>query len=141
MRGSGLINIPLRICAFKRALEQSKMDGIISDGIGGTPHVEISDMVRGIFTSKVFEHGNVGGELGWHNRPTNIVVDRIIDQLIEIGETEACHEGEQGSSLGSSYGCSASNNPSIRAGVSTSIRPWNRHGGGNRGRTISRGRN
>ena len=51
-------------------------------------------MVGGIFTSKAFELGNVRGELGWHSRPTNIVADRIIDQLIEIGESEACHEGE-----------------------------------------------
>ena len=86
-----MINIPFRSFASKRALEQSKMDGVIGDGIGGTPHVERSDMVRGIFTGKAFELGNVGGELGWHSRPTNIVADRIINQLIEVGETEAGH--------------------------------------------------
>ena len=53
--------------------------------------MERSDMIRGIFTSKAFELGNVEGELGWHSRPTNIVVDRIVDQLIEIGETETSH--------------------------------------------------
>ena len=86
-----MINIPFGSFASKRALEQMKTDGVISDGIGGTPHVERSDMVRGIFTSKAFELGNVGGELGWHSRPTNIVADRIIDQLIEVGETETGH--------------------------------------------------
>ena len=34
MRRGGLINIPLRSFACKRALEQYKMDGIISNGIG-----------------------------------------------------------------------------------------------------------
>ena len=53
--------------------------------------MKISDMVGWIFSSKAFELGNVGGELGWHSRPTNIVPDRIIDQLIEIRETEACN--------------------------------------------------
>ena len=48
-------------------------------------------MVGGIFTSKAFELGNVGGELGWHRRTTNIVADRIIDKLIEFEETEADH--------------------------------------------------
>ena len=80
-------------------------------------------MVGGILSSKAFKLGNVGGELGWHSRPNNIVADRIIDQLIEIGETEACHKGEQGSSRGSSYGDSTSNSPSIRAGVAASARP------------------
>ena len=59
-----MINIPFRSFTSERALEQSKMDGVISDGIGGKPHVEISNMVRGIFTSKAFKLGNVGGELG-----------------------------------------------------------------------------
>ena len=81
-----MVNIPFRSFAGKRALEQSKTDGVSSDGIGGTPHVERSKMVRGIFTSKAFELGNVRGELGWHSRPTNIVADRIINQLIEVGE-------------------------------------------------------
>ena len=57
--------------------------------------MEGSNMVGGIFTSKAFELGNVGGELGWHSRPTNIVADRIIDQVIEIGETETGHIREQ----------------------------------------------
>ena len=48
-------------------------------------------MVRGIFASKAFELGNVGGELGWHSRPTHIVANGIINQLIEVGETKASH--------------------------------------------------
>ena len=65
-------------------------------------------MVGWIFSSKAFELGNVGGELGQHSRPTNIVADRVIDQLIEIGKTKACHVREQGDSRGSSCGGSAS---------------------------------
>ena len=80
-------------------------------------------MVRGIFTSKAFELRNVEGELGGHRRPTNIVADRVIDQLIEIGEAEACHIREQRDSRGSSPGSSTSKIPSSRARVSTSIRP------------------
>ena len=47
-------------------------------------------MVRGIFTSKAFKLWNVGGELGGHRRPTNIMANRVIDQLVKIMETEAC---------------------------------------------------
>ena len=86
----GLVNIPFRSFACKRALEQPKMDGIIGNGVGGTPHVERSDMVGWIFSSTAFVLRDVRGELGWHSRPTNIVADRFIDQLIEIGEAEAC---------------------------------------------------
>ena len=80
-------------------------------------------MVGGIFTSKAFELGNVEGELGWHSRPTNIVANRIIDQLIEVRETETGHIREQRDNRGSSRGDSASNSPNIRAGVAASIRP------------------
>ena len=86
-----MINIPFGSFVGKRVLEQTKTDGVIGDGIGRTPHVERSDMVRGIFTSNAFELGNVRGEPSWHSRPTNIVADRIINELIEIGETEASH--------------------------------------------------
>ena len=55
------------------------MNGVVGNGIGGTPHMEGSNMVGGIFTSKAFEFGNVERELCWHSRPTNIVADRIID--------------------------------------------------------------
>ena len=48
-------------------------------------------MVGWIFSSKAFELRDVRGELGWHSRPTNIMADRVIDQLIEIGEAEACN--------------------------------------------------
>ena len=52
-------------------------------------------MVGGIFCSKAFKLGNVEGELGWHSRPTNIVADRIIDQLTEVRETKADHIREK----------------------------------------------
>ena len=123
MGRGGLINIPFRSFVGKRALEQSKTDGVIDDGIGGTPHVEISNMVRGIFTSKAFKLGNVGGELGWHSRPTNIVADRIIDQLIEVGETETGHIREQRGSRGRSCSGSTRNGPSSSTGVAASTRP------------------
>lgn len=97
-----MINIPFRRFAGKRALEQTKTNGVIGDGIGGTRHVEISNLVRGVFTSKAFKPGNVRGELGWHSRPTNIVEDRIIHQLIEVGETETGHIREQRGSRGRS---------------------------------------
>ena len=111
------------------------MDGIIGNGIGGTPHVERSDMVRGIFTSKAFKLRNVRGELGGHRRPTNIMVDGVIDQMIEIGETEACHVREQGYSRGSSCRGSIGSISGIRAGVTTNVRPRTRHSDGDRGRT------
>ena len=79
MGGSGLINIPLRSFTYKCALEQSKTNGVVGNGIGGTPHMEGSNMVGGIFTSKAFELGNVGRDLCWHSRPNNIVADKIID--------------------------------------------------------------
>ena len=85
--------------------------------------MEISDMVGGIFGSKAFELGNVGGKLGWHSRPTNIMLNRVINDLIEVGETEASHIREQRDSWGSSRGGSTSNSPSIRVGVAASVRP------------------
>ena len=57
--------------------------------------MEGSNMVGWIFTSKAFELGNVRRELCCHSRPTNIMADRIIDQLIEIGETEIGQIREQ----------------------------------------------
>ena len=91
MGRGGLVNIPFRSFAGKRALEQMKTDGVIGNGIGGTPHVERSNMIGWIFSSKAFKLRDVRGELGWHSRPTNIVADRVIDQLIEIREAEACN--------------------------------------------------
>ena len=135
-----MVNIPFRSFAGKRALEQMKTDGVIDNGIGGTPHVERSDTIGWIFSSKAFELRDVRGELGWHSRPTNIVVDRVIDQLIEIREAEACHVREQGCSRGSSCGGFASSSPGIRAGIPASVRPWTRHSEGDRGRTRSKRR-
>ena len=57
------------------------------------------------------------------------MVYRVIYQPVQIGEAEACQEGERGSS----YGGSASSSPGIRAGITTSVRPWTRHSGGDRG--------
>ena len=95
MGRGGLVNIPLRSFNGERALEQLKTDGVIGNGIGGTLHVERSNMIGWIFSSKAFELRDVEGEIGWHSRPTNIVADRVIDQLIEIGEAEACDVREQ----------------------------------------------
>ena len=85
--------------------------------------MEGSDMVGGILTSKAFKIGNVGGELGWHSRPTNIVADRIIDQLMEVEETEAGHIREQWGSRGRSQGGSTGNRPSSRTRVVAGTRP------------------
>ena len=85
--------------------------------------MERSDMVGWIFSSKAFELRDVGGELGWHSRSTNIVADRVIDQLIEIREAEACNVRQQGYGRGSSCGGSASSSPGIRAGITASVGP------------------
>ena len=55
-------------------------------------------MICRIFSSKAFKLGDIGRELGWQSRPTSVMVYRVIDQLVKIGKTEACHIGEQGSS-------------------------------------------
>ena len=91
MGRGGLVNIPFRSFASKRALEQSKMDGVIGDGIGGTPHVERSNVIGWIFSIKALKLRDVGGQLGWHSGPVSIVVNGVIDQLMEIGEAEACN--------------------------------------------------
>ena len=100
--------------------------------------MERSDMVGWIFSSKAFELRDVGGELGWHSRPISIVVNGVIDQLMEIGEAEACNVRQQGGGRGRSCGSSASSRAGIRAGRTASVRPWTRHGG--RGRTRRRRR-
>ena len=97
--------------------------------------MERSDMIGWIFSSKAVELRDVRGELGWHSRPTNIVDDRVIDQLIEIGDTEAFHVREQGDSQGSSCSGSASSILSIRVRIIASVRPWTSHSEGDRGRT------
>lgn len=99
------------------------MDRIIGNGIGRTPHVERSNMIGGMFSSKAFKLGNVKGELGWHSRPTNIVADRVIDQLIEIGETEASHVREQGDGRSSSCGGSASSSLGSSARITATVSP------------------
>ena len=123
MGRGGFFNIPFRSFAGKRALEQTKMDGVIGNGIGRTPHVERSDMIGWIFSSLAFEFRDIGRELGWHGRPTNIVADRVVDQLIEIGEAEAYNVWQQRGGRGCSCGDSASSRAGIRAGSTASVRP------------------
>ena len=55
MRGSGLINIPLRSFTSKHSLEQPKTDKFIGNGIRQTPHVERSNMISRILSNKTFE--------------------------------------------------------------------------------------
>ena len=102
--------------------------------------MERSDMIGWIFSSKAFKLRDVGGELGWHSRPTNIVADRVINQLIEIGEAEACNVQQQGYGRGSSCGGSASSDSGIRAWSTANVRPWTTHGEGDKGRTRRRRR-
>ena len=92
-------------------------------------------MICRIFTSKTFKLGDVGRELGWHWRPTNIMMYRVIYQLVKIGKTEAYHIGEQRISRGSVRCGPTSGIPNIRSGVTTSIRSCTIHGEGDRGRT------
>ena len=91
MGRGGLVYIPFRSFAGKRALEQTKTDGVIGNGIGGTPHVERSDMIGWIFSIKALELRDIRGRLGGHGGPGSIVVNGVIDQLMEIGEAEACN--------------------------------------------------
>ena len=102
--------------------------------------MERSDVIGWIFSSLAFELRDVGRELGWHGRPTNIVADRVIDQLIEIREAEACNVRQQGGGRGSSCGGFASSQAGIRAGRTPSVRPWTRLSEGGRGRTRRRRR-
>ena len=122
MRGRGLINIPLRSFTSKRTLKKPKTDRVIGDGVRRTPHVERSNMVCRIFSSKTFKLGDVGRELGWHSRPTRIMVYGVIDQLVKIKKIEAYHIREQWSSCDSSCCGPTSSIPSIRVGATTSIR-------------------
>ena len=89
MRRRGLINLPLRSFTCKHLLEQPKMDRVIGNGVRCTPHVERSNLICRIFSSKTFKLGDVGRELGRHSRPTSIMVYRVIDQLVKIGKIEA----------------------------------------------------
>ena len=135
-----LFNIPFRSFAGEHALEQTKTDGVIGNGIGGTPHVERSDIIGWIFAIKALKLRDVGGELGWHSRPISIVVNGVIDQLMEIREAKACNVWQHKGGWGSSCGGSASSRVGIRAGRTASVRPWTRHSEGDRGRTRSKRR-
>jgi len=123
MGGSGLFDIPFRSFAGKRALEQTKTDGVIGNGIGGTPHVERPDVIGWIFSIKALELRDIRGQLGGHSGPGSIVVNGVINQLMEIGEAEACNVRQHRG--GRSSGCdgSARSRAGIGAGRTASIRP------------------
>ena len=80
-----MINIPLISFASKRTLEQPKTDRVIGNGVRQTPHVERSNMVCRILSSKTFKLGDVRRELGWHSRPTSIVVYRSLINWLKSG--------------------------------------------------------
>ena len=61
------------------------------------------------------------------------MVDGIINQLMEIGEAEACNIRQHGGGQGSGCDGSARSRAGIGAGRTASVRPWTRHGGGGRG--------
>jgi hypothetical protein len=61
MGGSGLFDIPFRSFAGKRALEQTKTDGVIGNGVGGTPHVERPDVIGWVFAIKALELRDIRG--------------------------------------------------------------------------------
>ena len=85
--------------------------------------MERSDMIGWIFSIKALKLRDVRGELGWHNRPISIVVNGVINQLMEIGEAEACNVRQHRG--GRSSGCdgSARSKAGIGAGRTASIRP------------------
>jgi len=123
MGGSGLFDIPFRSFAGKRALEQTKTDGVIGNGIGGTPHVERSDVICWIFSIKALELRDVRGQLGGHSELGSIVVNGVINQLMEIGEAEACNVRQHRGGRGSVCGGSARSRAGIGAGRTASVRP------------------
>ena len=100
--------------------------------------MERSDMIGWIFAIKALKLRDVGGDLGWHSMPISIVVNGVIDQLMEIGEAEACNVRQHRGGRVSSCGGFASSGADIRAGGTASVRPWTRHGEGDRGRTRRR---
>ena len=122
MRGGGLVNIPLRSFSSKGTLEQPNIDKVIGDGIRRKPHVERSNMICRICSSKAFKLGDVGMELGQHSRPTSVMAYRVIYQLVKIRKTKAYHIGEKGRSRDSSCCGPTSSIPNIRSGATTSVR-------------------
>ena len=133
MRGSGLINIPLRSFTNKRSLEQLKTDRFIGNGFRQAPHVERSNMICRIFSSKAFKLGDVGRELGQHSKPTSIMVYRFVYQLVNIEDAES-----KGTTGVVSVVVPLVVFQSMRVGVTTSIRSCTRHSEGVRGRTRGR---
>ena len=74
-----MINIPFISFTCERALEQPKMDGVIGNGIGGTPHVERLDMVGWIVSSKASNLGMSEGSLvGIAGQPTSWQIGSLI---------------------------------------------------------------
>ena len=68
------------------------------------------------------------------------MVNGVIDQLMEIGEAEACNVRQHRGGRGSSCGGSASSRAGIGARRTASVRPWTRHSEGDRERTRRRRR-
>ena len=98
-------------------------DGVVGNGIGGTPHVERPDVIGWIFSIKALELRDIRGQLGGHSGPRSIVVNGVINQLMEIEEAEACNVWQHRG--GRSSGCdgSARSRAGIGAGITASVRP------------------
>jgi len=59
MRSGDLVNVPLHSISNEHSLEKPKMNGVISDGIRRTPHMEGADMISGVLSKITFKLGNV----------------------------------------------------------------------------------
>ena len=85
--------------------------------------MERPDVIGWIFSIKAFELRDIRGQLGGHSGPCSIVVNGVINQLMEIGEAEACNVRQHRG--GRSSGCdgSARSRAGIGAGRTASVRP------------------
>lgn len=84
MRCGRLVYIPFWSVSSERALEDSKTNGVIGNGVGRTPHVEGVDMVGRILSSITLKFWDVLGKLSQHSKPTSILVYGVIYQLAKI---------------------------------------------------------
>ena len=56
-----MVYIPFRSFTSKHALEQTKTDGVIGNGVGGTPHVERPNVIGWVFAIKALELRDIIG--------------------------------------------------------------------------------
>jgi len=84
MRYDGLVYITFCSVSSEHVLEETKVNGVLGNGVVRAPHVEGVDMVGRILSSTTLKILDVRGKISRHSRPTYIMMYWFIYQLDKI---------------------------------------------------------